>query len=58
MMNPMGQQEYMHYMMCYNQATTDFDKKKFGDLIFNKIMPIAHEYDPILMILIPEKTLQ
>lgn len=46
----------MHYMMLYNQAQTDYDKKKFGDMIFNKIMPIAHQFDPILLRLIPEKT--
>ena len=34
------------------------EKKSFGDTIFNKIMPIAYEFDPILIKLIPEKTLQ
>jgi hypothetical protein len=56
MMNPLAQQEYMHYMMLYNQADNESDKKRFGDMIFNKIMPIAHEFDPILLKLIPEKT--
>ena len=56
MMNPLAHQEYMHYMMRYNQATEEDEKKRLGDIIFNKIMPIAHEIDPILLKLIPEKT--
>ena len=41
-MNPLAHQEYMHYMMLYNQAREEPHKKKLGDVIFNKIMPIAH----------------
>ena len=58
LMHPMAHQEYMHYMMLYNQAQEEEHKKKLGDIIFNKIMPIAHQIDPILLKLIPEKTKQ
>lgn len=46
----------MHYLMLYDQATDDDDKKRYGDIIFNIIMPKAHEVNPILLKLIPEKT--
>ena len=45
-------------MMLYNQAGDESEKKRYGDIIFNKIMPIAHELNPILLKLIPEKTKQ
>jgi hypothetical protein len=45
-------------MMLYNQAGDEAEKKRYGDIIFNKIMPIAHEFNPILLSLIPEKTKQ
>lgn len=47
----------MHYTMLYGRPLEDEDKKKIGDAIFNLIMPIAHQVDPILLKLIPEKTL-
>lgn len=48
----------MHYTMLYSRPLEEEDKKKIGDAIFNLIMPIAHQVDPILIKLIPEKTLQ
>lgn len=58
MVYPLAQQEYMYHMMLYNKAPDEATKKRNGDMIFNLIMPIAHKYDPVLMRLIPEKTLQ